>query len=297
MSRSTTKDRFRAGFTKVRPSTRIRCYGSPVRDLVPGHDPRYSPDEPPLDEALLAATYADDERPPPPGRPWVALDMVTSADGAATLDGRSAGLSSPGDRAVFRALRAVADVVLVGAGTVRAERYGPPRIAPELVELRQDRQQAPQPQLAVVSASLDLDPDLAMFTAEGPTGSLAPLLITCSGGRNDTSQRDLLSERAEVIDAGDGRVDLARALGLLAERGARVVVCEGGPSLNAELLAVDLVDELCCTVAPVLVGGHSGRIVGAHRDIGNNVELTLDRLMEHEDSLFARWLVNGRRQP
>ena len=125
------------------------------------------------------AAHAAAVRPAPEGRPWVALNMVASVDGATALDGVSGGLGGPGDKAVFRALRGVADVILVAAGTVRAEGYGPPRTPPELQEARRARDQAPFPRIAIVSGSLGLDPTSRVF-AEAPepplvfTGSEAP---------------------------------------------------------------------------------------------------------------------------
>ncbi len=129
-----------------------------------------------------AGLYAADHRPPGPDRPWVAVNMVASVDGAVTVEGRSGGLSSPGDKAIFFALRSVADVILVGAGTVRAENYGPPRISPEDQAARQARGQAPVPTIAVVSGRLDLDPGHRLFV-DSPT---RPVILTTSRVRPAT---------------------------------------------------------------------------------------------------------------
>lgn len=215
-----------------------------------------------------AALYAADDRPRPAGRPWVAVNMIASADGATSVDGVSGPLGAPGDKAVFRALRAVADVVLVGAGTVRAERYGPARA-----------------RIAVVTASGDLDPGLRLFAEADP--ARPPLVITCSSA--DRGRLDALRGVAEVVVAGDDRVELGSALGRLAGDGAGVVLCEGGPTLNAQLIAGGLVDEWCITFAPWLVGGEGLRSAagtGATRP----QRLRLDRLLADDEYCFARYV-------
>ena len=111
----------------------------------------------------------DEVREAPEGRPWVIVDMMSSVDGATAVAGRSGGLGGPGDKAVFRALRAVPDVILVGAATARVERYGPVRLDDEVRARRVARGQSSLPRLALVSGRLDLDPDAAMFTDAAET--------------------------------------------------------------------------------------------------------------------------------
>lgn len=213
--------------------------------------------------------------------------MVTSVDGATALpDGRSGGIGSAQDKEVFRAVRAAADVVLVGAGTARAEDYGPvPRN--EAVRARRTALGLPDrtPRLAVVSRTLDLPVSSRLFT-----GGHRPVVVTGAG--SDPAARAALAARAEVVVAGTeaGDADLVAALGTLRADGADVVVCEGGPRLNGVLIELGVVDEVCATVAPSLLGGASGRMaVGAdHR----RTDLRLDSLLlaAGQGELFARWI-------
>jgi riboflavin-specific deaminase-like protein len=205
-----------------------------------------------------AVAYAADPRPAPDGRPWVLANMISSVDGAATLaSGTSGGLGGPADREVFAAIRAVADVILVGAGTAAAEDYGPARLTPELREARAARGQAPVPRIAVVSASLRIDPGQRLFGAAPPDAR--PIVLTVA--RADERRRQGLEAVADVVEVGEERVEWPRALAALASlTAARVVLCEGGPRTNAQLIAEDLLDELCLTLAPILVDGEAPRI-------------------------------------
>jgi 5-amino-6-(5-phosphoribosylamino)uracil reductase len=189
------------------------------------------------------------------GRPSVRVNMIASVDGATAVDGASGGLGGPADRAVFAHLRSLADVVLVGAGTVRAEGYGPPRLAPELRAARRERGQAPLPRLAIVSRSCGLDWDAPLFREPGPR----TIVITTDGAPAD--RRAGASAVADVLHAGREEVDLPAALAALADAGVASVLAEGGPHLNGALAAAGLLDELCLTVAPRLAGGDSARIL------------------------------------
>jgi riboflavin-specific deaminase-like protein len=238
---------------------------------------------PPTEDVDAVSSYRHDERVAPPERPWVLLNMVASIDGAIALDGRSGGLSNADDKAIFQALRALADVVLVGAGTVRAENYGPVRLADDEVARRQAEGRPPQPLLAVVSGRLALDPGARLFS--DPTAR--PLLLT--GSHTGPGQRRAFAEIAEIAQVGHTRVDPRLALRELHERGARVVVCEGGPTLNGELLAAGLVDEVCLTVAPLLVGGASPRVTaGPSRP--EPAGMALNRVLESGGWLFLRYV-------
>jgi len=242
---------------------------------------RLWPDPAPVDdvEALVAAA----PRPSSADRPWVLVNMITSLDGAVAVEGRSGGLGRPADRAVFSALRAVADVVLAGAGTVRAEGYGPPRPRPATRAARSARGQAEAPRLAVVSRSLDLDPGAALFTeAEAP-----PYVLTCA--TSPEASRRALEGTAEVIVAGEAAVDLVAGLAELRRRGVRTVCCEGGPTLNGGLLAADLVDEWALSLAPLLVGGDAPRAVVGSLPVGP-LETELSWLLEGDGLLLGRWL-------
>lgn len=223
-------------------------------------------------------------RPEPTGRPWVALNMVTSVDGATAVDGASAGLSGEADRSIFHLLRSLADIVLVGAGTVRLEGYGPPAVPDAVQAVRTERGQAPVPRIAVVTRTLDLDFSSRLFT----TAHEKPLIITAES--LPAGRRAAAGNRARVITCGEDEVDLARALGELSELGARLVLCEGGPTLNGALIAAGLVDEMCITLAPLVVGGDSHRLSVAGDPLAAPEPMVLDHLLEDGGTLFFRWL-------
>lgn len=235
---------------------------------------------PPGGQEALEDLYTDLEVPTGTGRPWLYLDMVASVDGAATLEGRSGGLGGEADKLAFRRLRETCDVILVGAGTVRAESYGQARVDPDIRQRRQARGLAPQPTMAVVSRSLDLDPDARLFTGDGPR----PLILTAADA--DPARRAALGEVAEVVPCGRGSVDLTAAMDWLWARGDRRVLCEGGPHLNADLLAADLVDEVFLTVSPLLVAGPAPRIVAGPAPTRR---LTLREVREHDSELLLRY--------
>jgi riboflavin-specific deaminase-like protein len=244
-----------------------------VRQLVPEALEEVDPDE----------LYPADARPAPAQRPWVLLNMVVSLDGATSVEGRSGGLGGPADRAVFSTLRSVPDVIMAGAGTVRAEGYGPPRTSEPHQRARVARGQAAFPRLAVVSGRLELDLRAELFTATPSR----PLVITHTTA--PASRRDEVAEVADVIVAGEERVDMVAALAALRARDVGVVLCEGGPTLNAQLLAAGAVDEVCVTIDPSLVGGDSARMIATSGP--DHVEdLRLDRLLEADGVLLARYL-------
>jgi riboflavin-specific deaminase-like protein len=226
--------------------------------------------------------YAADDRRAPAGRPWVLLNMISSIDGAISVEGRSGGLGGPADKAVFGAVRAIPDVILVGSGTVIAERYRSPRPSDEVRALRMARGQAPAPRLAIVTASLRIDPGHDVFADPGNR----PLIITAEHG--DAERAAALGEVADVVQSGSGGIDLAAALGEIRRQGATTVLCEGGPTLNGALVDTGLLDELCLSFSPTLVGGDSPRIVhGASAALRS---MQLDRILEDDGMLFLRYL-------
>jgi riboflavin biosynthesis pyrimidine reductase len=247
------------------------------------------------DDADLAEIYRADSRPPQDDRPWVLGNMIASVDGAATDPaGRSGGLGGPADRQVFMAIRAVADIVLAGAGTVRTERYGPARLPPSLEEARLARGQSARPRIAVVTRSLALDLDLPLFREA--TDEDRPLVVTTTAGMDRvrsaggaTATQDLAMV-AEIVVAGDRSVDWGTALrALRATARAGVLLVEGGPNTIGQVVATDLLDELCLTVSPQLVGARGPRIVnGVDWDAPRR--LALDRVMADDDFLFIRYL-------
>lgn len=245
------------------------------------------------------------------------VNMIASADGAVAVGGASGGLGSPADRAVFAAARACADWILVGAGTVRAERYRLPRPSAAARAARRAAGRSEQPGLAVMSASLDLDPDLPMLADRHP-GEARPLILTGPDAPADRAER--LTETAEVVrlrldlpaasppepprtaettpesadraeNAAPGKSGSpAAALGELGRRGAQVVLSEGGPTLNAWLAEAQMIDELCLSVAPVLAGGPSPRLVHGAA-LAGPLNLKLAHLLEEDGMLFARYLA------
>lgn len=228
--------------------------------------------------------YETADRLAPSDRPWVLLDMIASVDGATHAAGVTAQLGGPPDKAVFAVLRGIADVILVGAATVRAEGYGPPQPSEATRRRRRQRGQAEVPTLAVVSASLELDWASPLFTES----TARPLVITAAGA--DPAGLDRAARVAEVVLAGEGRtVDLGAALGALRQRGATVVTCEGGPRLNGQLVDADLVDEVCLTLSPTLLGGESARIAAGVGD-GTLRRLRLAHVLEQDELVFLRWV-------
>ncbi|WP_328335011.1 pyrimidine reductase family protein [Kribbella sp. NBC_00382] len=181
-------------------------------------------------------------------------NFVTSIDGAVTLDGLSGGLSSKDDQNLLGLLRQLADVVLVGAGTLRAEQYNGLRLGKARREWRAAQGLPENPVLAVVSARLDLSAESSVFT-EAP---VRPIVITCESAPAD--QRKALAEVADVLVCGDDVVDLGKAVEGLVERGLPQILCEGGPHLLGALTSADLVDEMCLTVSPLLAGPGARRI-------------------------------------
>jgi riboflavin biosynthesis pyrimidine reductase len=245
-----------------------------VRLLLPPASPA-APHAEDLDDAALARLYGY------PGQPWLRANMVMSADGAATLDDRSSGLSSKADRRLFALLRGLADVILAGAGTARAEGYKPVRPREVWDGLRAGR--GPTPPIAIVSRALDLDPDAPLFT-EAPAWAQT-IVITCAA--SPASRREALARHADVVVAGHTVVDLEEAVAALHERGLNRVLCEGGPHLLAELAKADLLDELDLTVSPLLTGPGANRITAGTRFPPHHLRLA--GIVEEEGVLFCRY--------
>ena len=201
-----------------------------------------------LDDPL--APYVAVDRSRPAGPCWVVANMVGGLDGSAAIGGRVAALSTQPDAALFLAMRTVADVVLVGAETIRREGYGPLLLPKARAQARREQGLPASPRLAVVSRSLDLDWTGRAFT--DPALDQPPLLITCAAADPERVAR--ARDAAEVIVTGNERVDLGLALAELAARGAQVVLTEGGPTLLGELVAGGHLDELLLTLSPLMGG-------------------------------------------
>jgi len=235
-----------------------------------------------------------------PDRPHVMLNMVSTADGHATLGGRSGAISGPADRALFHGLRMAVDAVMAGAATVRVERYG--RIVPDASRraLRVERGLSAEPLACIVSGRLALDRDIPLLA--DPAARVVILTSSAASLPESTA-----AEIHYIRAARDGLLDLPAALAELRERfGVSTLLCEGGPHLNAQLLAAGLVDELFLSLAPVLAGGDIGgnpahpnpahpealRIL-AGPELSPPVDLDLLSVLEQEGSLFLRYRVRA----
>jgi riboflavin biosynthesis pyrimidine reductase len=216
----------------------------------------------------------------PPGRA-VRVNFITSLDGAVAVDGRSGGLGTPGDKAVFRTLRALADVVLVGHGTAAAEGYRPMDADSAVGRLRTALGRPATAPIAVVSRRASLAPGDRLAVP-------STVLITCAAA--DPGRRAALAEAGvDVLVCGEDDVDLRAALDALAERGLEHVTCEGGPALFRAALAAGLVDELDLSIAPALVGGET-RLLGDER-LADAARPRLRQVLEEDGVLFTRYAL------
>lgn len=206
-----------------------------------------------------------------PSRPWVRAVMVSSLDGAVEAGGRSAGVATAADRRVFVRLRRSADVVLVGAGTVRAEDYRGVRT----------RDDAAPPPVAVVTASAALDPSARLFT-----DTRTPPIVLTTAAAPRSRRNALAAAGGDVVVLGD--LGAASLLGELDRRGLRRVVCEGGPRLLGALFDDDAVDELCLTLTPVVVAGPAGRIAVSDEPVSRPMELA--GVLEEDGTLLLRYV-------
>jgi riboflavin-specific deaminase-like protein len=216
----------------------------------------------------------------PAERPYLALNMVSTLDGKATIEWRTKGLSTELDRRLFHQLRTQVDAVMIGAGTARVERYGRIAKSEELRAKRMSEGLAPEPLAIIASGRLDLPADLPLLQEPEQevviaTGSDAVLRGTAA--------------RIEYLRTGD---DLPLLMATLREeRGVRSILCEGGPTLNFHLLAAGLVDELFLTLNPKLTGGAAALTIVAGRDLLEPTELELVSVAEGGGDLFTRWRV------
>ena len=250
-----------------------------MKQLIPGDAVDRSDDDP-------FAVYRG-ARTGPTQRPWVLANMVAGIDGSAAVGGRVGGLSSARDRELFVLLRSLADVVLIGAATVRAEGYGPVRLPPDLREQRVATGLPQVPPLAVVTRSLDLDWDSSLFATGA---SERPIVITAGGA--DVSQLAQAEEHAEVIIAGEQSVDLGLALADLHRRGMTTLLTEGGPTLLGELMAGGLLDELCLTMSP-MAGGDPLPVAVRPHGPGELVAYRLASVLEEDGHLFLRYMAGS----
>lgn len=211
--------------------------------------------------------------------PFVRANFATSLDGAVEVEGVSRGVSSDIDREVFHVLRALCDVVLVGAQTVRAEGYGPARPNEHRQSIRRELGFDAVPPIAIVTRSGDLDPTRPLFTeAAVPTIVLIP--------RTSLASTEHLRDVADVIVAGEHDVEAAVAVAILAERGHTRILTEGGPRLFHSLLEADMLDELCLTISPLLAGPGNHPLAAA--PLTPAVPLPMRHVLEQDGSVFLR---------
>jgi riboflavin biosynthesis pyrimidine reductase len=229
-----------------------------------------------LDDAALYAAYA------PPRQPWLRANMVTTLDGSATgADGRSGGINTEADHIVFELLRAQSHAVVVGAGTLRDEGYSSLTVDERWRDLRQGEGLAPTLPLVAVSNRGHVPPKL-----DGIHDGTVLLATAASAPGLDDARKSLGDEH--VIVCGDEHVDPGGLVGALGRRGWTRLLTEGGPSWLSTLVSHGLLDELCLTVAPTLVGGDHPRPL-AGRDVW--VDLDLHALLEQDGTLLGRWLT------
>ncbi|HYH58476.1 MAG TPA: dihydrofolate reductase family protein [Thermoleophilaceae bacterium] len=240
------------------------------RQLLPG--PGELPDAAAVVEDLTLGDLAREDR------PYLVLNMVTTADGRATIRGRSGPIGNAADQDLFHALRTRVDAVMVGAGTLRAERYGRLVRKPERRAARLHAGLAPDPLAVIVSGRLDLPEDLPLL--HEPEQEV--LVATFSDGELEGAAS------IEYLRADEGPVDVSRLLAELRARGIRSVLCEGGPTLNAELLRVGGVDEIFLCLAPKLAGEPDAPTM-VSGVLLETTELELVWLLENESHLFARY--------
>jgi riboflavin-specific deaminase-like protein len=213
-------------------------------------------------------------------RPYVALNMVATVDGRASVAGRTAPISSVADRQMFHALRTRVDAVMIGAGTLRTERYGRLVRDPQRREQRVAAGLQADPLAIVVSGRLDLSCELPLLA--DPESRV--VVITAS-------EASLESCAAQISYLRSAPVDLASALASLRADGVRSILCEGGPNLNATLFACGLVDELFLTTVPKIAGGAGALTIVGAAPLDEPLDARLHWLLEHEGEIFARYGV------
>jgi riboflavin-specific deaminase-like protein len=219
----------------------------------------------------------------PGERPYLALNMVATADGKAAVEGRTRAISSETDRAIFHNLRTQADAVMVGAGTVRTERYGPIVKTGELRAKREREGVMADPLAVIVSGRLHIPVEIPLL--QDPESHV--VILTQSEDELDGARA-----RVEYVRSEAGPFDLRPLLGRLREEyGVRSILCEGGPTLNASLLPYGLVDELFLTIAPALAGGADALTIVAGSPLPELARLELIWALEEEGELYLRYRV------
>lgn len=219
-------------------------------------------------------------------RSFIRCNMISTLDGAVTINGRSEMIGGPADHRVFQVLRSLADVILVGAGTVRAEGYGPARLSEDFQRQRKQRGQASVPPIAVVTSSGNLDWSAPFFTE----AEARPIVFMSA--EHEGGARERGGEVADVVEVGGTSVDVSVVVEHLHREGFQSVLLEGGPGLNAEVVHADLLDEVCLTLAPRLVAGNGPRVL-AGPELQSPLNLEVVHLLEEDGFLFYRLAVRS----
>jgi riboflavin biosynthesis pyrimidine reductase len=260
----------------------------PALDVLLPLDRAGSRIEPSDDEIELLGLYNDLIPVNPPRGVHVRANMIATLDGAGTgADHVTGSINGGADWRVFRVLRALADVVLIGAGTARDEKYSPLTVPDELRAVRERIGRRDELELAVVSASGAIPPEL--LESDRP-----PLVITSAASPSRDTLGDLIGPERVIVATGTSpeHVDLGVALRTLGARGLRHVLAEGGPRLLAELVEAGLVDELCLTWSPRLVGGPAPRILNAESWLEPARDARATHLLHADGVLLGRWQVS-----
>ncbi len=233
----------------------------------------------------LLETYISDLRTNTSSPCWTMLNMISSKNGLATLDGKSGLLGGPADKALFRTLRGIADVILVAAGTIRTENYSAPVITDRTSQIRRSQSQLPLPTVVALTNSLNLDPQSPLFT----TPHYRPAILTSTSGVKQQDKNHF--QNADIIEMPGSSVNLSDALAILAEAYGPVILVEGGPSLNQQMVSLDLFDEFCITISPKYSSDQNSQLVTTAESYEPG-EVTLDRELTVDDFIFQRLLRN-----
>ena len=224
-----------------------------------------------------------DSRPVVDGRPWLMMNMISTIDGATEIGGVSGPLGGPADKDVFGTIRTLPDVILVGSTTAVAERYTPPSSSVSTKARRLSNGAWPVARVAVVSSKLNFDLALPLFNRPDQR----PIVVTTEDA--DPAGLRRVAQHADVLQCGTGTVDFSKALTQMATLGAKVVLSEGGPSVNGALTAEGLVDEILVSVSPLVGGGASGGIIrGAILE--QPQEFVLRHVLTEDHYLFLRYV-------
>ncbi|WP_331735541.1 dihydrofolate reductase family protein (plasmid) [Streptomyces althioticus] len=245
-----------------------------MRRLLP--DPMQAPADPRARARWLAQEYAV------PEGLWVRANMISSLDGASSVAGRSGGLGSRADEALFAITRALADVIVVGAQTARSEFYGPAEPHPYLADARVALGRPAAATMAVISARLDISP--ALLEQPAVPGSDTVVITTRSAPAD--ARRRVEEHGIEVIEAGENVVNPSQLVDVVKGKGFESVLLEGGPNLLGQFHHARILNEICLTISPRIVGGESSRILLSDEDVR---DLRLVSLLEDEGFLFTRY--------